>query len=120
MIAASQTIRRGGRELLAVLVAIMFLVAPMAEAAPVLCDNDFAQVAHTETSISDVARPGDLDPVEHKVCCKSVCSLCNVILPASSPVVVHLDSGAQRYLDPQQSITGLGSRPTLGPPRSIL
>ena len=120
MIAVSQTIRRGGRELLAVLVAIMFLVAPMAEAAPVLCDNDFAQVAHTETSKGDVARPGDLHPFKHKACCKSVCSLCNVILPASNPVVFHLDFGAQRYLDRQRPITGLSSRPALGPPRSSI
>lgn len=120
MIAVSQTIRRCGRELLAVLVAIMFLVAPMAEAAPVICDNDFAQVAHTETSKGDVDRKGDLHSVEHKACCKSACSLCNVILPASNPVVFHLDSGAQRYLDPQQTTTGLSSRPALGPPRSIL
>lgn len=120
MIAVSQTTRRCGRELLAVLVAIMFLVAPMAEAAPVLCDNDCAQVAHTETSNDDVERKGDLHPVGHKACCNSVCSLCNVILPASNPVVFHLEAIAQQYLDPQQSITGLSSRPALGPPRSIL
>ncbi|CAN7491628.1 hypothetical protein [Pararhizobium sp. LjRoot238] len=120
MTAANETIRRSGRELLAVLVAIMFLIAPMAEAAPVICDNDFAQVPHTETSKGDVARQGDLHPVDQKACCKSVCNLCNVILPASNPVVFLLDSGAQRYLDSQQSIAGLTSRPALGPPRSLV
>ena len=117
---ANETIRRSGREFLAVLVAIMFLVAPMAEAAPVICDNDVPQVAHIETSKGNVALQGDLHPTEQKACCKSVCSLCNVILPASNPVVFHPDSGAQRYLDPQQSITGLSSSPALGPPRSIV
>lgn len=118
MIAVSQTIRRWARELLAVLVAIMFLVAPMAEAAPEICDNDLSQAVHVETSMGDVAWQGDRHPVEQKACCNSVCSLCNVILPASNPVVFHLDSGAQRYLDPQQSITGHSSSPALGPPRS--
>jgi hypothetical protein len=120
MIAVGQTIQRYARELLAVLVAIMFIVAPMAEAAPVICDNDFAQVAHTETSKGNVALKGDLHSVGDMACCNSVCSLCNVILPASNPVVIHLESGPQRYLDPQQSITGLSSRPALGPPRSIV
>jgi hypothetical protein len=119
MIAVSQTIRRGGRELLAVLVAIMFLVAPMAEAAPT-CNNDLSQVQHIETSKGDVAGQGDHHPIEQKACCKSVCSLCNVILPASNPVVFHLDFGAQRYLDRQRPITGLSSRPALGPPRSSI
>lgn len=120
MFAVSQTIRRYAKELLTLLVAIMFLVAPMAEAAPVRCDNNLPQTAHIETSMGDVAGQGDLHPAEQKACCKSVCSLCNVILPASNPVVFHLDSGAQRYLDPQPSITGLSSSPALGPPRSIV
>lgn len=120
MTAANETIRRSGRELLAVLLAIMFLIAPMAEAAPVICDNDFAQVPHTERSTGDVARQGDLHLVEQMACCKSACSLCNVIIPASNPVVFPLDSGAQRYLDPQRSFAGLASRPALGPPRSLV
>lgn len=120
MIAVSQTIRRCVRELLAVLVAIMFLVAPMAEVAPEICDNDLPQAVHVETSMGDAAGLGDRHPVEQKACCNSVCSLCNVILPPSNPVAFHVDSGAQRYLDPQQSITGVSSRPVLGPPRSIL
>ncbi|CAN7445535.1 hypothetical protein LJR098_004190 [Rhizobium sp. LjRoot98] len=118
MIAVSQAIRRCARELLAVLVAIMFLLAPMAEAAPKICDNDLPQGVHVETSMGDVAGQGDFHPAEQKACCKNVCSLCNGILPASDPVVFHLDSGAQRYFDPQQSITGLRSSPALGPPRS--
>ncbi|KQS91013.1 hypothetical protein ASG42_10980 [Rhizobium sp. Leaf391] len=120
MFAVSQTIRRYAKELLTLLVAIMFLVAPMAEAAPVICDNSSPQVAHIETSMGDVAGQGDLHPAEQKSCCKSVCSLCNVILPASDPGVFHLDFGAQRHLDPQQSMTGLSSSPALGPPRSLL
>jgi hypothetical protein len=120
MIAESQTIRRFARELLAVLVAIMFLVAPMAEAAPEICNKDFPQAVHGETPMGDVAGQGDRHPAAQKACCKSLCSLCNVILPASNPVVFHPNSGAQRYLDPPQSITGLSSSPALGPPRSIV
>ncbi|WP_234900258.1 hypothetical protein [Rhizobium skierniewicense] len=116
MIAVSQTIRRYARGLLAVLVAIMFLVAPMAEAASELCDNDLPQALHVETSMGEEARQDDRHHVEQMVCCKSVCSLCNVILPPSNPGVFHLDSVAQRYLDPQQLITGLSYRPVLGPP----
>lgn len=119
MFAVSQTIRRYAKELLSVLVAIMFFVAPMAEAVPVICDNGSPQVAHIETSKSNVAGQSDLHLAEQKPCCKSVCSLCNVILPASNPVVFHPDSGTQRHLDFQQSITGLSSRPALGPPRTI-
>ena len=120
MVALNRTIARHARELLAVLVAIMFLFAPMAEAAPFICDNDLPQVTHFETSVGDVAGQGDLHPAEQRACCKSVCSLCNVILPVSDPGVFHLDSGAQRYLDSQQSSTGLSASPALGPPRSIV
>jgi len=119
MFAVSQTIRRCARELLAVLVAIMFLVAPMAEAAPT-CNNDLSQVQHIETSKGDVAGQGDHHPIEQKACCKSVCSLCNVILPVWNPVVFHLDSAAQRYLDPQPSFIGFTCRPPLTPPRSLI
>lgn len=117
MIAVSQTIRRCGRELLAVLVTIMVLVAPMAEGAPVLCENNSTQTAYIETSQSDFARKHDAHPVDHKGCGKSVCSLCSVLVP--TPVVFHLDSSAQRHLDPQQSLTGLTFQPALGPPRSL-
>lgn len=116
MIAVSQTIRRYARKLLAALVAIMVLVAPMAEAAPEICDNDLPQAVHFGISMGDVAGQNDRHHVEQKTCCKSLCSLCNVILPPSNPGVFHLDSVAQRYLDPQQLITGLSYRPVLGPP----
>ncbi|WP_234616870.1 hypothetical protein [Agrobacterium vitis] len=103
-----------------VLVAIMFLVAPMAEAAPTLCNNDLSQVEHIEASKRDVAGQGDHHPVEQKACCKGVCSLCNVILPVWNPVVLHLDSGSQRYLDPQASFIGSTCRPPFTPPRSLV
>lgn len=45
-----------------VLVAIMFLVAPMAKAAPVICNNDLPQAAQIETSNGSVAGQGDLHP----------------------------------------------------------
>lgn len=120
MIAASQTIRRCARQLLAVLVAIMFLVAPMAEAAPIICNNDLSQVEHIETSKGDVAKRGDHHPCDQKACCKSACNLCNVIIPVGNPVVFHLDSGSQRYLDPQASFIGSTCRPPFTPPRPLV
>ncbi|MCF1469876.1 hypothetical protein FS764_23675 [Agrobacterium vitis] len=95
----------------------MVLVAPMAKAAPEICDNHLPQVVQVETSMGDVAGQGGRHGIEQKACCKTVCSLCNVILPASNPANFRLDSRSQQYLDPQQSVTGFTSSPALDPPR---
>lgn len=116
MTALNRTIGRHARELLAVLVTIMFLVALMAKAAPETCDNHLPQVAHVEACMDDVALRGDRHGIEQTACCKTECSLCNAILPASSPANFRLESGAQRYLDPQRSVSSLSFRPRLGPP----
>ncbi|WP_331375854.1 hypothetical protein [Sinorhizobium chiapasense] len=112
-----QTTWRCARGLLAILVAITFLAAPMAEATPSPCDNYAAQLEHSEAS-PDLTHSGDHHPGDHKACCHSACNWCSIVLPAANSVVLSLDANGQRHLDPQSSITGVTSPPALGPPRS--
>ncbi|MBP1886167.1 hypothetical protein J2Z50_004470 [Ensifer mexicanus] len=99
------------------LVAIMFLAAPMAGATASTCDDHVAPLEHTETS-GDITHSGDHRPNDHKACCQSACTWCSIVLPAANSIVLSLDSNGQRYLDPQSSITGVISPPALGPPRT--
>ncbi|THK39181.1 hypothetical protein EHS39_06345 [Ensifer sp. MPMI2T] len=108
---------RCARGLLAILVAIMFLAAPMAEATASACDDHAVQFEHSETS-RDLNQSGDHRPDDHKACCHTACTWCSIVLPAANPVVLSLDSHGQDYLDPESSITGVTSPPTLGPPRA--
>ncbi|MBD9498908.1 MULTISPECIES: hypothetical protein [unclassified Ensifer] len=118
MIAASQTVRKRTTELLAILVALLFLVVPMAEAAPIECGRHIAGNEHV------VSPPGKADlHVEketggQKACCKPVCGMCYAMFPAPIWGEVTLKSGERRDLAAQSPISGITSRPAIGPPRS--
>ncbi|MCA1408976.1 hypothetical protein I6F26_32970 [Ensifer sp. IC3342] len=118
MIAASQTVRKRARELLAILVAIMFLFAPTAEAALVNCEPHTISMEHVVSSQGDTALHVDIEPGDQKACCKSACSLCNALFPAPFSVGIALKSDGHRYFDPQRPIIDINSRPAIGPPRS--
>ncbi|ACP22292.1 hypothetical protein NGR_b08360 (plasmid) [Sinorhizobium fredii NGR234] len=119
MIVASQTFRRCARELLAVLVAIMFLAAPTIAAAAAICDGHVAQFEHSETQ-QNSDHTGDKGLHPQKVCCVAACGWCSAVVPAPDLAVLHLASGGHLYPDPDQSIAGLDSPPAVGPPRSVI
>ncbi|UTV40985.1 hypothetical protein MYG64_35180 (plasmid) [Ensifer adhaerens] len=118
MIAVSLTARKRATELLAIFVAFLFLVMPMAEAAPIKCGP---HVAGSEHVVSPSGK-SDLHAVKEtgrpKVCCKRICSLCYVLFPAPMFGEVTLKSGGRREVTPQTPINGIISRPAIGPPRS--
>ncbi|MQW94305.1 hypothetical protein EPK84_04075 (plasmid) [Sinorhizobium fredii] len=119
MIAVSQTVGRCARELLAVLVAIMFLLGPTVAAAAATCDVHVAQIVHSEAQ-QNSDRTGDKGLHPQKVCCVSVCGWCSAVVPAPGLTVLHLASSGHAYPDPEQSIAGLDSPPAVGPPRSVI
>ncbi|WP_429811700.1 hypothetical protein [Ensifer sp. B1-9] len=119
MIAASQTVRKHARGLLATLVAILFLVAPIAEAAPIACEPHVAGSEHVISSQGKADLDGKTETGDQKACCKHVCGLCYTLFPAPTFGEVTLKSGDRRDLSPQPPIDGIISRPALGPPRSI-
>ncbi|WEX78985.1 hypothetical protein PYH37_003956 [Sinorhizobium numidicum] len=117
MIAVSQTIRSRARELLVVLVAIMFLFAPMALATSVQCDSP--SIEHAETQ-DNLGHQNDFQPADQVSCCKSVCSVCNAALTGEYLIAFLPHSGDQQHPGPQTSIAGGTSRPLLGPPRTFV
>jgi len=118
MIAASQIVRNRAKELLAILVAIMFLFAPTAEAALVKCQPHTPSTEHIVSPQSDPAFHVDTETGDQKACCKSACSLCNALFPAPLPVGFTVKPDGYRDFGPQQPIIGINSRPAIGPPRS--
>lgn len=118
MIAASRTVRKHARELLAVMVAILFLFVPMAEAARVECGSHTASSEHVVSSQANTDLHIEIEPGGPKACCKSICNLCYALLPAPVLVEFTLKSGGRRDLNPQPPIDGIISRPAIGPPRS--
>lgn len=118
MIAASHIVRKHTRELLAILVAFLFLVAPMAEATPVECGPHIASSERIVSLQGKTDLHADTETGHEKACCKRICSLCYALLPAPIFGEVTLKSGGRRDLNPQLSINGIISRPAIGPPRS--
>ncbi|MCY1745286.1 MULTISPECIES: hypothetical protein [Ensifer] len=118
MIAVSQTARRRATELLAILVAFLFLVTPMAEAAPIKCGPHIAGSEHVVSPPGKSDLHAEKETGRPKVCCKRICSLCYALFPAPIFGEVTLKSGGRRDLSPQPPINGIISRPAIGPPRS--
>ena len=126
MIAACQTVWKHARGLLATLVTILFLVAPIAEAGPIACERHVAGSEHVISSHEHVISShgkadlhGKTETGDQKACCKHVCGLCYMLFPAPTFGEVTLKSGDRRDLSPQPPIDGIISRPAIGPPRSI-
>lgn len=118
MIAASQTVRKRTTELLAILVALLFLVVPMAEATPIECGRHIAGNEHVVSPPGKADLHADTDTGSQKACCKRICSLCYALFPAPVFGEVILNGGSRRDLNPQAPIDGIITRPAIGPPRS--
>lgn len=118
MIVASHIVRKRARELLAVLVAILFLFVPMAEAAPIDCGTHTVGSQHAVSSQAKTDLHVDIRAHGSKACCMSVCSLCYALTPAPTLIEAVMRSDGHRDLDPQRPIVGIISRPAIGPPRS--
>ncbi|MBD9638738.1 hypothetical protein IB277_20795 [Ensifer sp. ENS07] len=119
MIAVSQTARKRTTELLAMLVALLFLVVPMAEAAPMKCESHIAGSEHVVSSQGKADLHADSKTGDQKACCKRICSMCYAVFPTPVFGKITLKSGGRRDLTPQPPINGIISRPAIGPPRSI-
>lgn len=119
MIAASHIVRKRAKELLAVLVAILFLFVPMAEAAPIKCGSHIAGSEHVVSSQGKADLHADTETGDQKACCKRICSICYAVFPTPVFGEITLKSGGRRDLTPQTPINGIISRPAIGPPRSI-
>ena len=119
MIAACQTVRKHARGLLAALVTILFLVAPIAEAGPIACERHVTGSEQVISSHGKADLHSKTETGDQKACCKRVCGLCYMLFPAPTFGEVTLKSGDRRDLSPQPPIDGIISRPAIGPPRSI-
>ena len=119
MIAASQTVRKHAKGLLDALVAILFLVEPIAEAAPIACEPHISGSQHVISSQGKADLHGKTETGDQKACCKRICGLCYTLFPAPTFGAVTLNSGGHRGLAPQPPLDGVISRPAIGPPRSI-
>lgn len=115
MTAASHIVRKRAKDFLAVLVAILFLFAPMAGAAPMDCGTHTVGSQH---AVSSQFLHADSKPYCPKACCMSVCSLCYALSPAPMLIEAILKSAGRRDLTLQRPIVGISSRPAIGPPRS--
>ncbi|MGO4624197.1 hypothetical protein AB4Z34_20185 [Ensifer sp. 2YAB10] len=118
MIAASQIARKHAAELLAIVVAVLFLLVPMAEAAPFECGQHIAGSEHVVSPQGKTDLHADTETGSQKACCKRICSLCYALFPAPVFDEVILNRGGRRDLNPQAPIYGIISRPAIGPPRS--
>ena len=118
MIAVSQTVRKRTTELLAILVALLFLVVPMAETAPIKCGPHIAGSEHVVSTPVKADLHAEKETGGQKGCCKRICSLCHALFPAPIFGEVTLKSDGRRDLTPQPPINGIISRPAIGPPRS--
>ncbi|WDZ80693.1 hypothetical protein PWG15_23275 (plasmid) [Ensifer adhaerens] len=119
MIAASQTARKHATEWLAVLVAFLFLVVPMAEAAPIKCGPHVAGSEHVISPKGHADLHTEKETGGQKACCKRICSMCYALFPAPVIGELTLNSDGRRDIAPQPPIDGIISRPAIGPPRSI-
>ncbi|MBV7522693.1 MULTISPECIES: hypothetical protein [unclassified Ensifer] len=118
MIAVSQTVRKRTTELLAILVALLFLAVPKAEATPIECGPHIAGSEHVVSPQVKADLHAEKETDDQKACCKRICSLCHALFPAPIFGEVTLKSGGRRDLTPHPPINGIISRPAIGPPRS--
>jgi len=113
------------RALLAFLVAITLLVAPVASAQAMPCHDLIRQEQATvvESGQLQAAISGDglqdhSHAVGHTLCCSSACASCVVAIAAPCPTVPKRIVLAARYAQRDEIVTGLAFPPNLGPPRT--
>ncbi|MFG1420529.1 hypothetical protein [Roseixanthobacter liquoris] len=112
------------RALLAFLVAVALLVAPVAGARAMPCHepshhHSAAAVGsgHHEAGSAAHAAKGHSRAVDHSLCCSSACASCVVMLAAAGTSIPHRVALAPAYERRDEIGTGLAFPPTLGPPR---
>ncbi|MBB5753707.1 MAG: hypothetical protein J0I31_04150 [Rhizobiales bacterium] len=113
------------RALLAFLVAIALLVAPVASAQAMPCHD---LVRHEQTTVVESGQlravisgdglQGHFHAVDHALCCSSVCASCVVALAAPDATVPQRIVLTARYAQRDEIVTGVAFPPTLGPPRT--
>ena len=113
------------RALLAFLVAITLLVAPVAGAWAMPCYDLVRQEQATvvesgelQAAIRGDGLQGHSHAVGHTLWCSSACASCVVALAAPGPTVPKRIVLAARYAQRDEIVTGLAFPPTLGPPRT--
>ena len=119
-----QTIGRM-RALLAFLVAIALLIAPVASAQAMPCHdlvrNEQATIAESwrlQAAIGGDRLQGHSLAVDHTLCCSSACASCVVAPAAPGATVPQRVVLAARYEQRDKIVSGLAFPPTLGPPRT--
>ncbi len=117
-----QTIGRM-RALLAFLVAIALLIAPVVSAQAMPCQDLVRHEQATvvaggqlQAAVSGDGLQGHSHAVDHTLCCSSACASC-VVAPAAPGVTVPQRIVlAARYEQRDEIVSGLAFPPTLGPP----
>ncbi|WP_237244044.1 MULTISPECIES: hypothetical protein [Sinorhizobium/Ensifer group] len=97
----------------------LFLVVPVAEAAPIKCGPHIGGSEHVVSPQVKADLHAEKETGGQKACCKRICSLRYALFPAPIFGEVTLNSGSRRDLAPKPPIYGITFRPAIGPPRSI-
>lgn len=113
------------RALLAFLVAIALLVAPVVSAQAMPCHDLVRHEQATmmvsgefQAAISGDGLQGHSHAVDHTLCCSSACASCVVALAAPGTTVPQRIVLTARYAQRDEIVRGLAFPPTLGPPRT--
>ena len=110
--------------LLAILVAISMLFAPLAAARAMPCHDFDAHQAVAAVSAQFEAASGHLGhqhashTIDHKACCSSACGFYAAMIDSASLAVLGLIATSQRHQQNDLAINGLALLPALDPPRS--
>jgi len=114
------------KALLAVLVAMALLVAPMAavHARPCLGQTSgelaiSAEGPQPEAASSSDKAQGDIHTINGQACCSNTCGVSAPVADDDSAVDIVLDGAGQRFAWHHQLANGLAIPPTLGPPRTL-
>lgn len=105
--------------LLAILVAMALLVAPIAGAWAANCPahDDTGAITQSQSRHLGVAPAHRL--LDHKACCAGVCCGGIVMLETATIAFVYPRAAVQHHLTVPPAISGLVFPPTLGPPRPL-
>jgi hypothetical protein len=115
---------RVAQALLAILVAISMLFAPLAAAWAMPCHDFDAHQAVAAVSTQFKAASGHLGhqhashAIDHKACCGSACGFCAALIESASLAALDLIATNQRHQQNDSAVSGLALLPALDPPRS--
>ncbi|RTL91466.1 hypothetical protein EJV44_19605 [Ancylobacter aquaticus] len=111
--------------MLAFLVAIALLIAPVASAQAMPCHDlvrheqaTIAESGQLQAAIGGDRLQGHSNAVDHTLCRSSACASCVVAPAAPDATVPERIALTARYAQRDEIVTGLAFPPTLGPPRT--